>query len=287
MIDKLKIITAMFIFGTISIFVKNIGLSSAEIALWRAVLAMIVLGSAMALSGKFKNIKSDKKTFIKLFISGAIMGFNWILLFESYKYTSVAVATLCYYFEPVLVVVASYFLFKESLTPKKIVCFAMATAGLVAIVISGGLGSNNGMMGIVMALSAAVFYATVVLINKSIREIDSIERTFFQFVSAVIVVLPYVLATDGIHLGEITLFGGVNLLILGFVHTGMAYLMYFSSVSNISGQQASLFGYIDPVTAIVISAVVLQEVISPMQWIGGATVLIFTLINEIEFKKKA
>ncbi|MBR5468341.1 MAG: DMT family transporter, partial [Firmicutes bacterium] len=147
------------------------------------------------------------------------------------------------------------------------------------------IGSSNGMTGIVLALGAAVFYATVVLINKSIKGIDSIERTFFQFVSAVIVVLPYVLFTDGINIGGITLFGGINLLVLGCFHTGMAYLMYFSSVSNISGQQASLFGYTDPVTALVISAVVLQEVISPMQWIGGTTVLVFTLINEIEFKK--
>ena len=167
--DKLKIITSMFIFGTISIFVKNIGLPSAEIALWRAVLALIVLGGTMIISGKIKDIKTDKKIFLKLFISGAVMGFNWIMLFESYKYTSVAVATLCYYFEPVLVVVASYFLFKEGLTPKKIVCFAMATVGLVVIVLSGGIGSSNGMTGIVLALGAAVFYATVVLINKSIK----------------------------------------------------------------------------------------------------------------------
>lgn len=155
--DKLKIIGSMFIFGTLSIFVKNINISSAEIALWRAVMAVVILGGTMALTGRTGKIKIDGKTLAKLFVSGAVMGFNWILLFESYKYTSVAVATLCYYFEPVLVVAASYFMFKERLGVKKLLCFAGATAGLVLIVLSSGFGEGNGIKGIAMALLAAVF----------------------------------------------------------------------------------------------------------------------------------
>lgn len=128
---KLRIILAMFIFGTLGLFVKNINLASSEIAFWRAAIAIVVLCVCLIFSKRKNKRKIDEKRAIRLFVSGAIMGFNWILLFESYKFTSIAVATLCYYFEPVIVVVASFFMFNEKIGIKKALCFGVATLGLM------------------------------------------------------------------------------------------------------------------------------------------------------------
>ena len=281
---KLRIILAMFIFGTLGLFVKNINLASSEIAFWRAVIAIVVLSLCLIFSKRKSKRKIDEKRAVRLFVSGAIMGFNWILLFESYKFTSIAVATLCYYFEPVIVVAASFFMFNEKIGIKKAVCFGFATLGLVMVVLSSQT-EGGGFMGAVLALGAAALYAAVVIINKSIQDIDDIERTLFQFLAAAFVIAPYVLITGGFAIKSIDTKGALCLAVLGVIHTGFAYLMYFSAVPKVSGQQASIFGYIDPVTAVMVSAFLLKEQVGFLQFAGGATVLFFTFINELDFKK--
>lgn len=281
---KIRIILAMFIFGTLGLFVKNINLASSEIAFWRAVIAIVVLCVCLIFSKRKNKRKIDEKRAIRLFVSGAIMGFNWILLFESYKFTSIAVATLCYYFEPVIVVVASFFMFNEKIGIKKAVCFGVATIGLIMVVLSSQT-EGGGFMGAVLAFGAAALYAAVVIINKSIQDIDDVERTLFQFLAAAFVIAPYVLVTGGFAIGSVDAKGAVCIAVLGVIHTGFAYLMYFSAVPRVSGQQASIFGYIDPVTAVMVSAFLLKEQVSFLQFAGGATVLLFTFINELDLKK--
>ena len=282
---KLKIITSMAIFGTISIFVRHISLSSGEIALFRAIIASIIILMYKKLIGKGFSLLNIKKDIPILFISGVAMGFNWILLFEAYKYTSVSIATLSYYFAPVIVMVLSPILFKEKMTIKQIICFTMSTIGLIMVIgISGMDKSSANLIGIGFGLSAAVLYATVVLLNKFVKNVTGIDKTLIQFFAAIIVLTPYVLATTGINIGGLDIIGIMNILILGIVHTGICYCLYFSSLKDLKGQEASILSYIDPLVAIIISVAILNEPISSMQLIGGMMILGFTLLNEIEIK---
>ena len=92
------------------------------------------------------------------------------MLFEAYKYTTVAVATLSYYFAPVIVTIASPLLFREKLTAKQILCFVFSTAGLALVIGITDLGKGSSdLTGILFGLGAAVLYATVVLLNKFIK----------------------------------------------------------------------------------------------------------------------
>ncbi len=282
---KLKIIISMAIFGTVSIFVRKISLSSGEIALSRAVIATIVILVYKALLRKELSISDIKKDIPILFISGVALGFNWILLFQAYKYTSVSIATLSYYFAPVIVMVLSPILFKEKMTVKQIICFVMSTIGLTMVIGIGGLDkSSANLIGIGFGLGAAVLYATVVLLNKFVRNVTGIDKTLIQFLAAIIVLIPYVLATTGVYIGSLDIIGIISVLILGIVHTGICYCMYFSSLKDLKGQEASILSYIDPLVAIILSVTILNEPISFMQLIGGMLILGFTLLNEIEIK---
>lgn len=242
-IARIQIISVMIVFGTMGIFVKNIPLASSEIALWRGIIAFIVLFIFMIISGKLKEILKLKNNLWKLFFSGAAMGFNWILLFEAYNYTSIALSTLSYYFAPTIVIIASGLLFKEKLSTKQIFCFLASTSGLILIIGVNG-GGNNDMIGILYGIGAAVLYATVVLFNKATGEIDGITRTWIQFAAAIMMLIPYVYFTNGFHVAEINTVGIINLLILGISHTGIAYYFYFSSLSHLKGQQAAILSYI-------------------------------------------
>ena len=273
----------MAVFGTLPVFVKNIPLSSAEIALYRAVLAAVLTGIYIAAAKKNAEFKRIRRELPLILVSGAAMGINWILLFEAYRYTSVSVATLSYYFAPVIVTIACPFLFRERLTAKQIFCFVMATAGVVLITGVGGLGGSD-LKGIALGLSAAVFYASVILLNKRIRTVDGINRTFIQFITAAAVLLPYTAAAEGFHLMSLDFAGTLSLLAVGFIHTGVTYCLYFSSVTGLTGQQAAVLSYIDPLVAVVMSVTVLGESITPLQAAGGLMILGFTLLNEVRIK---
>ncbi len=286
MTPRLMLIAAMAIFGTLGIFVRNIAVSSGELALYRAIMATIMIGAFLLITRQKIPFANIKKEIPLLLISGMAMGINWILLFEAYKYTTVSVATLSYYFAPVIVTIVSPLIFKERLTGKQILCFVMSTVGIVMITGIGGIGGGRGFIGILFGLGAAVFYATVILLNKFIKNVEGIHRTFLQFVAAVIVLLPYVLATSGFNLNMLDGKGWGSLLIVGLVHTGITYCMYFSSLKELPGQKVAILSYIDPLVAVLVSVTILGEAMTVWQIVGGVLILGFTLWNEIGTEKK-
>lgn len=281
---RLMLITSMTIFGTLGLFVRNIPVSSGELALYRAVLAALLIAVFLLLTKQRIPFSRIKKEVPLLLASGIAMGINWILLFEAYKYTTVSVATLSYYFAPVIVTIVCPVLFQEKLTGKQILCFVMSTVGLVLITGIGEVGSGSDFVGILFGLGAAVFYATVILLNKFIKNVEGIHRTFLQFLAAIVILVPYVILTSGVTLGSLDGIGWINLLIVGLVHTGVTYCLYFSSLKELPGQKAAILSYIDPLVAVLISVTVLGEAMTLWQVIGGMLILGFTLWNEISPK---
>ena len=272
---------SMAVFGSLGPFVRNIAVSSGELALYRAVLGAGLIGLYLLVTKQNPFSGGFRREIILLLLSGAAMGINWILLFEAYRYTTVSTATLCYYFAPVIVTVLSPFLFGEKLTPKQILCFSMATLGLALITGIDHSQTGSSLTGILFGLGAAVFYAAVILLNKFIRNTAGIQRTFLQFLAAIATLIPYVAATGGMTLFRLDHMGWVCLLIVGFLHTGVTYCLYFSSLKTLPGQRAAILSYIDPLVAVVVSVVVLHEPLTPGQALGGALILGFTLWNEL------
>ena len=282
---KTEYILSMLVFGTLAPFVRGIGVTSGEVALYRAVLASCLIGSYLLVTHTKIPFRSARKDIALLILSGMAMGFNWVFLFQAYKYTSVSIATLSYYFAPVIVTIASPVIFHEKLTKKQILCFIGSTVGLILITeIQGGKGGSDW-IGILFGLGAACLYATVILLNKFIRSVEGIQRTFLQFLAAVIAVLPYVALTDGFHLGSLDVKGWILLLIVGLFHTGITYCLYFNSLRDLPGQQTAVLGYLDPLVAVFISVAFLEERLTLLQGIGALLILGFSLWNEIGRKK--
>ena len=280
---RLSLILSMAAFGTLAPFVRNISVTSGELALYRAVLAAALIGIFLLVTGQKIPIKSLGRELFLLLLSGVAMGFNWILLFEAYKYTTVAISTLSYYFAPVIVTMVCPFLFKEKLTKKQFFCFLMSTVGLSLVIGITNLGrGGNNTIGILFGLGAAVLYATVILLNKFITGVTGIHRTFLQFLAAILVLIPYVAFTGGMHLGSLNGSGWICLLVVGLVHTGITYCLYFSSLKELPGQETAILSYIDPLVAVVIGVLILGEPLSWPQLVGGLMILGFTLWNELD-----
>ena len=265
----------MVIFGTIGIFVKYIPLPSSEIALFRAGIGFLSLGFFMIIAKRkvsFKNIKKNLKFLIP---AGMFLGINWILLFESYRYTTVATATLCYYLAPTFIIIASAFALKEKLTLTKIICACISFIGMIFV--SGILTNKefklSELIGVAFGVGAAALYATIVLLNKKMQNIDSFDVTAFQLLTSAIVLLPYVLLTEDFSNTILSAKEILLIIFIGVLHTGIAYLLYFGAVKKTRAQTAACFSYIDPVLAVILSAVLLNEPFSVYTAIGAILIL--------------
>lgn len=222
-----------------------------------------------------------------LMITGMGIGLNWVLLFMAYDYTSVAAATLANYFAPVIVMIICPLLFKEKARIFQYICFFMATFGLILVISGGGMENSGNIKGIVCGLLAACFYAAAVLMNKFIKVGNDLERTIWQFFGAVLILSIMMIGKGELQISEISLFGLGNLLILGIVHTGICYLLYFSSIRDLKGAETAILSYIDPLMAILISVFYYKEQIFPLQWAGAIFILGFTCLYELFQSKKA
>ena len=279
--NTLKFITAMIIVGTIGVFRRNIAVSSAVLAFTRGVLGSLSLGAFVKIRGDRVFHGIDRRKLFMLIINGGIIGVNWIFLFEAYRFTTVAIATLCYYLQPTLLILASPFFFNEKLTGKKL--FFGFTAFLGMILVSGILkgGQETGSLkGVLFGLCAAVLYTAAVIGNKKITEVDPYEKTIIQLASAAIVVVPYILLTEDIT--EIELDGRTIMLILivGMIHTGLVYLFYFGSMEHLSAQAVAVLSYIDPVVAILASFVFLREPLTLLELIGAVLIIGSAIMSE-------
>lgn len=285
---KIKIITAMVTFGTIGVFVRYIPLPSSIIALVRGVLATIFLLAVMAAGKRRPDGTAIRRNLALLVISGGLIGFNWILLFEAYNYTSVAVATLCYYLAPVFVIIASPFVLGEKLTLRKTLCVAAALAGMVLVsgviqnYVSVGNIEDLSLTGVILGIGAGALYATIILMNKKLKDISSYDTTVVQLAAASIILVPYCLMTVDMGTLEVTPVSTVLLLIVGIVHTGIAYVLYFGSIKELPAQTVAIFSYIDPILAVLLSALLLKESMDMLSILGAIMILGSTFVSEMK-----
>ena len=277
----LMMVSSMLIFGTIGILRRYIPVPSAFLAFSRGIIGGLCILFFLRLKNRKEQEKIQRLTLLELAVSGALIGINWILLFEAYNHTTVAVATLCYYMQPTIVMLLSPLIFQEQLTARKAACAAAAIIGMVLV--SGVMDNSaqgGSLRGVLLGLGAAVFYSAVVIMNNKITGIGAYPKTTVQLFAAGAVMIPYLLFTGGFSTESFTPAAVVLLLVVGVVHTGVAYVLYFRSMDGLRVQTVAILSYIDPVSALLFSAFLLQEPLSVMSVIGAVLIIGSAVFSE-------
>ena len=275
-----QFIMAMVIVGTIGIFRRNISLSSAALAFSRGILGSLSLGAFVKVRGQKIFHGMERKKLFLLILNGAIIGVNWIFLFEAYRFTTVAVATLCYYLQPTLLILVSPIFFKEKLTGKKLFYALIAFLGMVLVSGVLGGGDTGSLKGVAFGLAAAVLYTMAVVINKITLGVDPYEKTIIQLASAGIVLIPYILMTEDISAVQLDTITIILVLIVGIIHTGLVYFFYVGSMEHMSAQAVAVFSYIDPVVAVIASWAFLGEPLTVPVIIGAVLIIGSAFLSE-------
>lgn len=276
----------MAIFGTIGLFVKFIDLPSTVIALSRGALGTLFLFVVVQFMRRRMDTESIKRNFKHLLIAAVALGFNWIFLFEAYRLTSIATATLAYYMAPVILILLSPLILRERVGLSKWICVICALIGMSLIAGIWEGADQIALSGIAMGLLAACFYATIVVNNKFLKGMNPYDSAIVQLGIAALVLLPYVVFTvdfSSLTLDTQTL--GLTL-IVGIVHTGVAYWLYFSALPKLEAARIAIFSYVDPAIAILLSVFVLMEPMTANAMVGAVLILGAALSSEFVGKNK-
>ena len=285
---KLQLICSMLIFGTIGVFRNHIALPSGMIACVRGICGALFLVLLVRLRGMRFSGEAIRRNIGLLVFSGVLIGFNWILLFEAYRYTSLAVATFAYYMAPVFVIVISALLFRQGFSLGRALCVLLAMLGMVFVsgVLETGLPTVHELRGIGFGLAAALLYAVIVLLNSKLTQIGPYDRTVVQLAAAGLALVPYVLLAEDWSAVHPDILSILLLIVVALFHTGFAYAMYFGSMAFLPVQTVALFSYIDPMTAILLAAILPEESFTLFGAIGAALILGSTLLNEFLEKRQ-
>jgi len=270
-------ILSMLIFGTNGFFVAHISLSASQIVLLRTLLGGAALSLIVLLRGGFDRAAVRAEA-VPLLLGGAALGCNWVALFEAYRLLNVSLATLIYYAGPMLVLLLSPVLFRERLSGAKVAAVCIVAAGLVCISGSIVLGDMRA-AGLPVAVLSALFYAALIVFNKRITRTGGLQTAAIELDVAFVVVLVYVLFASGLPrpVRADLPYIAVN----GLVNTALAYLLYFSGLQKLSGTSVALLSYVDPVSALLLSAVLLHESMTPLQLFGAVLILGGAILGEL------
>ena len=280
--SRLQLMFTMLLFGTIGTLTRYINMPSSIICLGRAFFGVITILILLTARREKPDSEAIKRNIWWLLLSSTLMCCNWICQFEAFKYTTIATSTLCYYMQPVFYILAGALVLKEKLTARKLVCVAVAFCGMILVsgVLQTGLHISE-LKGVIFGISGGFFYAMVVLINKYMKDISPVNTTIVQMALVSLIMLPYSAATGAFSEADITATGIVCLIVLGVLHTGIGYIIYFDAVNKLPTQTVGILSYIDPVEAVLLSAFFLREPISVYTVIGAVLILGAAAVSEL------
>nr|WP_319396455.1 DMT family transporter [uncultured Desulfobacter sp.] len=266
-----KYITALLLFGLNGIVASHISLSSYEIVFTRTMIGSLFLILVFVFSKQKLQLGRSKSHSLFLFISGVAMGTSWMFLYEAYYQIGVSIATLAYYCGPVIVMLISPLVFMEKMTSAKLLGFFVVIIGMLCV---NGYALSNGSVswGLVCGLSSAIMYAFMVIFNKKAVSIKGLENPMCQLIVSFLTVAVFLGLKQGFSISNIHE-NLVPILILGILNTGIGCYFYFSSIGNLSGQSVAICGYLEPLSALFFSTVLLGEKLKLVQIVGAVLIL--------------
>ena len=283
--DKLKLTLVMLIWGSIGIFTRYIDLNPMVLAFFRAACAIPVLGVYIVI--KKISLRIPIARIWPYVASGVLLGFGWAGLLFGYKNTDTSSAVIVYNMCPIYVMAAAPFILKERLTATRAAIILICFVGLYLVVGARPL-EGHELWGMLLAGGSGILYAAIVIINRKItHKLDGTVSAMIQITVAAIILLPFALSGRGLaQVANLDARGLTMAVILGTVHTGVAYSLYFSVYMRLKSIDIVSYSYLEPVFCIILGIAFLGERLTPAQWAGGALILGATYIGEyINYKR--
>lgn len=267
---QLEMIAAMLISGTIGWFVLMSGLPVIDVVFWRCAIGAVVLALIGARLGLLRKNILTKRTLPVAIAGGVAIVLNWLLLFSSYKYASISIATMVYNTQPFMLLALGALFLGEKITAEKLFWLGLSFLGMLAIVEGKSGGGEGYILGILLALGAAFFYALAALAAKKLKGTPPHLIALIQVLTGTAMLAPLA------NLGELPGSAAVwsNLLLLGGVHTGLMYVLLYGAIQKLPTHLTGALSFLYPVVAILVDRFALGHQLQPVQMAGSAVILL-------------
>lgn len=278
-LERIKFITSVILYGTIGLFLRYVSIPSEIVVMWRGIIGSVFIMLYMRLRGQWLNFDAIRPNALWLVLSGICLGLNWGFLFAAYMHTTIAIASLCNYMAPLIVILIAPIVLHEKLDKRKLPCVFVAFIGI--ILVSGVFeGASGKLSGVMLGLASASCFVGLVICNRKFRDISAFDKAIVQLVVSALIILPYVLINNHNAILNWDTKSVMIILMLGIVQTGIAYCFYFDGLGSLPVQTLAILGYIEPVVSVLCSVVFLGENMSVMGWVGAAMILGAAVVSE-------
>ncbi|WP_026791697.1 DMT family transporter [Pleomorphomonas oryzae] len=264
---------AMIISGTIGLLVVLSGQPVFNIVFWRCAVGGLTLLAACAALGLFRPAVISRRQIVLAALGGVAIVTNWLLLFAAYPRASISIATAVYNTQPFMLVAMGAIFLGERLTLGRLGWLALAFFGMLAIVQGrpeAGYIGNDYLLGILMALGAAFFYAIAAIITKKLRGVPPHLIALIQLTVGILMLAPL---ADFAALPS-DLDGWTILVTLGVVHTGLMYILLYGAIQKLPTSLTGALSFIYPVVAIAMDMLAFGVRLQPTQIAGAAVILL-------------
>ncbi len=283
MSDSLKYFISVFLYGTLGFFLAFIDVNSEFVVFCRGTFGCLFILVLLAIKKQKLDIEAIKKNFIYLVICGISLGLNEIFLFMGYKY-AVSLASLGNYTAPITIIILSAILYKDKLSIKQVLCILASFIGIVCL--TGVFSDNNSdIRGLIFGLCGSIGFVTLVFMNKKLKDIGPYDKTIVQLLFSSFTTLPLIFINES-YLISYDIKTISILLMLGIIHTGFAYCLYFDSINTLSPIKIAIIGYVEPVMSVLIGALFLNESMDTYAIVGTLLILGSAIISELISTKK-
>ncbi|HHY40642.1 MAG TPA: DMT family transporter [Syntrophaceticus sp.] len=253
-----------------SVYAYREGATTLNFLFYRYLVAAVVFFLYLAVR-RIKIQLSWRQLFWLFILGGVFNVVQSIFFVASVKYISAGLTTLLFFTHPILVAVLSYFQ-GERLSRGTAVAIFISFAGLF-MVLDSSLGEVNT-IGIALSLGAAIFYTGFVLLgNRLVKNIDVVVMNAFISLFTVVVLLPLTYF-DGSLGAPATLKGFLAAAGCGLVTSNIAPFAFFAGITAVGATTATILSNAEPVTAVVLSALLFSQHLTGMQLCGGLLILV-------------
>ena len=265
----LEIHIAVLLFGLTGLFGKFISVSAPYIVLGRVVFATIFLGAVFAV--RKTNIKlGSAKTYCTVFVLGLLLAAHWTSFYMSVQVSTVAIALLTFSSYPLVVTFIEPIMFHEKLKKIDVVFSLVMFCGVLLIIPEFNL-DNNLTLGTLWGLLCCITFAFMSLLNRKLAgRYSGSLIAFYEQSAAAVILLPILFI---LPLPKVTSADWALLVLLGVIFTGVAHSMFIGGMRAVRAQTAGIIASLESVYGIISAALILGEVPSVREVIGGAIIL--------------
>ncbi|WP_082235574.1 DMT family transporter [Halobacillus massiliensis] len=272
--------------STSAIFVKLAGDAPASItAFYRLFIAFLILAPYVVAKHMKDFLNIQWKDWVFAGMSGIFLALHFILWFESLNYTSVTSSVVLVSMQPIFAFVGTFLFFHERFSAGAVLSMLIAITGSVIIGWGDFQVSGIALLGDLLALLGAVTVTGYFLVGQDLRKRLSLTSyTFVVYGVAALSLLIYNIALQ-VPLAGYSSDQWMVFLALAIIPTFFGHSIFNWSLRWVSASKISMSILIEPIGASILAYVILDEIISSSQWLGGSIVLFGLMLFIISTKK--